>query len=571
LGYNHFTFPRLSLLIAASGTSLPRRIPLRTAMRYDRLVAGGGVMIAGNAPAVLGTRDYAGSYPKRKGIEEVYQDSPPMHKSTPEKEFSDVLTRPRQENHSSMDLLFEISDRLVDLSNLVSSAQVIRRDNWNDCEMPTHDEPPEQPLSTSPRLYPPLMLVEEIPEVEVDAVFIRQRNSMMVQDRRSQRNLHGSQAMSTRNLYDEGPLEATGMGYMEPLPDVRRMSIHGTSSHRRPFARQDSFQSHTSHNDYRGSSLSSASYSRNAYHNEGPVGPQSNFALTRQPSMQRASSFRRRGSYDSSMEEMSYRNGPSFENPQQYLDTRSQHSIGPRHNVPSMDRAILEESDASMPRNHLYADDVRSSGYPPPDGGDQYSNVSNRNSRNTTVRRYGDARVEYNPERHITNCATDNPWNNGNSSRSSYQRPFSRQHPSTYYPPQFMTNRPELSGSYHHPSRPSFSSTSEPNISSRVLPQTTSCSSVRPPATNGEGRRTIEISPGLVATIRGAEETKQAIARNFVIYPDCMSCNMNLTCIADADYVICPDCKVISPSGSNIAHSNDMDWGGGVGLGLRTR
>jgi hypothetical protein len=88
---------------------------------------------------------------------------------------------------------------------------------------------------------------------------------------------------------------------------------------------------------------------------------------------------------------------------------------------------------------------------------------------------------------------------------------------------------------------------------------------------------TIEISPGLFATIRGADETRNAIEQNFVIYPNCMSCNMNLTCIADADYVLCPECKVISPSGSDIESYSDIGssggggGGGGVGLGVRTR
>jgi hypothetical protein len=557
LGHSHFIF---------------MSIPLRTAMRYDQLVGGSRVMISGNAPAVIGTQDYVGNYPKLKFIEEVYRDSPLMEKSIPEKMFPDGQTFLHRENRSSNDLLFEISDRLVDLSNLVSSARMIHLDDKSHDNVPTHDGTTKQPLSTASQFYPPLVLVEEIPELEVASIFTRRRSDTMMQDRRSQRNMRGPQYTSKQNLYDERPLEAKGMGEMEPPFDMHRLSIHGASSHRRPIARQDSFQSHTSH-DYRSSSLSSSvSHSHNAYHSEGTVVPPSNFALTRQPLMQRASSFRRRGSHDSSMQDIPYQNGPSFENPQQYLDSRSQHSVGPRYNVSSMERVILEEPDSPVSRSHLYADDVRQSGYPPPDEDDQHGYVSNRNSRYNAMRRNGDARVEYNSERHMGSYAAENHWNNGNFNQPSYQRRLSHQQIPTNRESQYMMkSRPELSASHHYSSRTSFSSATELSNSSRMLPQTMVRSSMRPTSPYNEGRRTIEISPGLFATIRGAEETKQAIERNFVIHPDCMSCSMNLTCIADADYVICPDCKVISPSGSNIVHSNDLEGGGGVGLGVRTR
>jgi hypothetical protein len=74
---------------------------------------------------------------------------------------------------------------------------------------------------------------------------------------------------------------------------------------------------------------------------------------------------------------------------------------------------------------------------------------------------------------------------------------------------------------------------------------------------------TIEISPGLYATLRGADETQSAAQDGFLIHPNCIVCNSRISCIADADFVLCPRCKVISPSGTT--KTNGV---GGVGLGF---
>lgn len=72
---------------------------------------------------------------------------------------------------------------------------------------------------------------------------------------------------------------------------------------------------------------------------------------------------------------------------------------------------------------------------------------------------------------------------------------------------------------------------------------------------------TIEVQPGVNLPLRGKDETLQAIACNFSLQTICMVCSLELACIADAEYVLCPVCKSISPIDSNTGN------GGGVGLG----
>ena len=75
----------------------------------------------------------------------------------------------------------------------------------------------------------------------------------------------------------------------------------------------------------------------------------------------------------------------------------------------------------------------------------------------------------------------------------------------------------------------------------------------------------LEISPGVFATVRGANETEHAVSANHLIHLPCMACTMNISCIADAQYVLCPICKVIGPTNTTIRNGV-----GGVGLGFCT-
>jgi hypothetical protein len=77
--------------------------------------------------------------------------------------------------------------------------------------------------------------------------------------------------------------------------------------------------------------------------------------------------------------------------------------------------------------------------------------------------------------------------------------------------------------------------------------------------------KTIQISSGVHVPVRGFEETRECIARDFYLPSTCLGCTVDVCCIQDANYVLCPVCQVVSPVGGNA----DNDRGkGGVGLGF---
>lgn len=86
----------------------------------------------------------------------------------------------------------------------------------------------------------------------------------------------------------------------------------------------------------------------------------------------------------------------------------------------------------------------------------------------------------------------------------------------------------------------------------------------------------IEIAPGVTARLRGAQETMNGIANDFYLPCECYCCQADLFCIMDADFVLCPVCKVVSPvAGGGTGDSdydnnekNDDNLAGGVGLGF---
>ena len=82
-----------------------------------------------------------------------------------------------------------------------------------------------------------------------------------------------------------------------------------------------------------------------------------------------------------------------------------------------------------------------------------------------------------------------------------------------------------------------------------------------------EPEQTIEIAPGTHARLRGAQETWECVERDFYMPVTCILCNMDLCCIMDANYVLCPSCRVVSPmEGSGGTEGGKAD--GGVGLGF---
>ena len=61
--------------------------------------------------------------------------------------------------------------------------------------------------------------------------------------------------------------------------------------------------------------------------------------------------------------------------------------------------------------------------------------------------------------------------------------------------------------------------------------------------------------------LRGADETYRAIQHDFITSILCPCCESTLLAIADADFVLCPQCRVVSPLRESPSH-------GGVGLGF---
>lgn len=69
--------------------------------------------------------------------------------------------------------------------------------------------------------------------------------------------------------------------------------------------------------------------------------------------------------------------------------------------------------------------------------------------------------------------------------------------------------------------------------------------------------------------LRGAAETKEAIARDYFIPLECFACQETIFCIRDADYVICPACRTVSPlMEEEVSVLEGEVREGGVGLGF---
>lgn len=74
----------------------------------------------------------------------------------------------------------------------------------------------------------------------------------------------------------------------------------------------------------------------------------------------------------------------------------------------------------------------------------------------------------------------------------------------------------------------------------------------------------VEVQPGLEEPFRNMKETVKAIERNYLTQRTCLACTVELYCIADAKYYICPVCRDISP----LCLDGSGDWQHGVGMGF---
>jgi len=84
----------------------------------------------------------------------------------------------------------------------------------------------------------------------------------------------------------------------------------------------------------------------------------------------------------------------------------------------------------------------------------------------------------------------------------------------------------------------------------------------------------VEVAPGVHVRLRGADETWRSIESDFYMPTQCLPCGLTVFCIQDADFVICPDCRVVSPmmmvmeGGEECSNYCEGKSDGGVGLGF---
>ena len=98
---------------------------------------------------------------------------------------------------------------------------------------------------------------------------------------------------------------------------------------------------------------------------------------------------------------------------------------------------------------------------------------------------------------------------------------------------------------------------------------------------NEEKSLSIEITPGQFAQLLKGRQTWNAMQNGTSVSAKCIICNATLQCCPEADYVLCPDCNVVSPltadcgsmrrdsSGRNVHQANKscrrLSMGGHVG------
>ena len=83
----------------------------------------------------------------------------------------------------------------------------------------------------------------------------------------------------------------------------------------------------------------------------------------------------------------------------------------------------------------------------------------------------------------------------------------------------------------------------------------------------------VEVTPGVFLSLRGAPETWQAIKYGCTIQTSCHQCNSDLHVIEDAAHVVCPDCWMIGPVEQSIGDI-PLEFDGasdnhGLGLGVK--
>jgi hypothetical protein len=100
----------------------------------------------------------------------------------------------------------------------------------------------------------------------------------------------------------------------------------------------------------------------------------------------------------------------------------------------------------------------------------------------------------------------------------------------------------------------------------------------KPRGSDRDDANLIEVFPGCCLPLRGGKETWKAIMKGKITITRCTCCEEDLTCVEDAQLVICSDCWVFSPVDQSIAgislEESDEEWftrheKSGVGLGIK--
>jgi len=91
------------------------------------------------------------------------------------------------------------------------------------------------------------------------------------------------------------------------------------------------------------------------------------------------------------------------------------------------------------------------------------------------------------------------------------------------------------------------------------------------PTPNSTTTNMVEISPGVLLPLRGAEETRKAIQAGFYVQCECLACSApKLHCVLDCDCFLCPDCRSVTPNPLKCGDGGGDEYNnGGLGLGFR--
>jgi len=78
----------------------------------------------------------------------------------------------------------------------------------------------------------------------------------------------------------------------------------------------------------------------------------------------------------------------------------------------------------------------------------------------------------------------------------------------------------------------------------------------------------VEVAPGVEAQLRGSSETRSLIKKWQIAQVTCLECCVQLYCIDDAEFVLCPLCRCVSPLAILYINFN-AEMAYGVGLGFQ--